>query len=455
MVRLFYVLIFLSAISTAYSLVSLSSNQTSLVALLPLTLLICLIVFIKLAFDLSKSFVFKLFLLQASIRYLLLPALYSSGQSTGRYSTYIEEAILVMVVELVLIFIIFLLFSKKYSLIITNSKLRISYLKGYVFIPLILILIFLYIYTSGATAKITLVWELDNFVDQYITNGETLDIDTLGILLFNTFKVIFILYLISCIKLTNKIKEKQKKWIIMLVIIGSGLFIVGVSRFSFLLNIAVLFALLPSILSEKDTKKIIFTSVPVIIGILIIATIAKFSSKSTELSSDSIITASTLNDYFAGFGNIAIGFDSYEKVKFNESILYFLNDTFQNVPLLSKLTLDEYKTTLKFNESIYGNNSWADQIVPLSVSGLFHFGYIGLFLYAPFFIAMALNMELLSYKVKFIGFKYVFLYLSVILSLVFMLNIGSFYTNLFSIFLFIFIPLFFIKLINSLKFSMR
>lgn len=453
--KLYYILIFLSVLSTITTLVNSIGSETSIVFMLPIFFLIHLFVFVNIYFDLAKSFVFKIFLLQSAVRYLLLPVLYSLDQNigVGDNSNYINIAILVMCFELIVIYFILIIFSKKQKKITFKSKLNVIYIEKNIVVPFLLILMFVVIYISGATGKINFIWELGAYVEQYISQGEELEVSTFGMLLFNSFKVILILYLISLIQQSKIIKNK--KWFLMLVILASGLVIVGVSRFSIILNVAVLLAMLTFILNHKEAKKVVFILVPFIVFVLALTTIAKFSRYGETYSSDSLITALSMNAYFAGFGNIAIGIEAYNDVKWTESLLYLFNDTLQNVPILSHLTVDEYKTNGKFNEVIYGHRMWADQIVPLSISGLFHFGYIGLLFYSPFFIAIALYMERLAYNVKFIGYKYVFLYLSVVFSLVFMINLGSFYANFIGVFLFIFTPLFFLKILVSLRLGSR
>lgn len=448
----FYIsLIFSSILSMILIVINLDHGVNSTVFFLPLVFCFCLCLFINTYFNLIKSFVFRIFLLQSIVRYLLLPVLFSSGQSigVGENSHYIDLAILIMSIEIFLVYFVFTFFSKKQKKVNFYSDLNVTYIKKNFLVSLLLFFMFLIIYISGATEKINFIWELNSYVDKYITQGEDIEVSTFGMLLFDGFKVILIVYLMSLIQQSKIIKNK--KWFLMLVILGSGLIVVGVSRFSIILNIAVLLAMLPFILNDRDVKKVLYISIPFIILILASVTIAKFSRYGETYSSDSLITASSMNAYFSGFGSIAIGIEAYNDIKWNESLFYLFNDTLQNIPILSKLTVDEYKGTGKFNELIYGHRMWADQIVPLSISGLFHFGYIGLFFYSPFFIAIALYMERIAYKVKFIGYKYVFLYLSVVLSLVFMVNLGSFYASFTRTFLFIFIPLFFLKILIGLR----
>lgn len=456
MLSLYCTLITLSVLSICFSLGFTSENQSLYISLIPLSFFLCSILFHRVYFVLYKSFVFKAFIAQASIRYLLLPALFASGGilKFGQNSQYIEISMVVMAIEVFFIFFIFQFFSKKHSSIFNQTAHEVTYFGGKFIIPSILSVMFLYIYISGALVNINPIWNLGGFVDQYITQGEELQYNVLGLLIFNTFKVVLVLYVISLIA-KSKISKNLKKWLFLIPILGSSLFIVGVSRFSIILNVAVMFSLLSFIMDKKSVRKIIYVSFPIISLIFLFVTIAKFSRYGANVEADSLLTASSLNAYFSGFGNIAMGFEAYEYLNWNEGFLFLFNDIFQNVPLLSNFTTNEYKTVVRFNESMYGHRVWADQIVPASVSGLFHFGYIGLFLYTPFFIALALYMEKMAYKVKFIGYKYIFSFLAINFSLIFMLNVGGFYGTIVRTFIFLFIPILIIKLLTNLKFKMR
>ena len=452
--RLYYILILISSISVIITLFIYICGGNCFLFFLLLFFIFSLILFLFVYFNLSKSFVFKIFLVQAVIRYLLLPVSYSFDQNLGlaAYSNYINLAIVVMIVELFVVYLVFTIFSKIQRKILDN-KIDINYINRSFFVPLILILMFLIVYTSGVLEKINFIWELETYVEQYINQDERLEVSTFGALLFNSFKVILILYIISLIQKSSFIENK--KWFILIVILFSGLVIVGVSRFSMILNIAVLIGMLSFILNKKENRQILMVLLPAIIFMLVLVSVAKFSRYGESYSTNNLITALSINSYFSGFGNISIGMQSATDIEWNESIYYLFNDTFQNVPILSNFTGDGYNTNRKFNETIYGHNMWADQIVPLSISGLYHFGYLGLFFYSPFFISIALCMERLAYKVKFIGYKYFFLYISLVLSLIFMINLSSFYASFSRAFLFILVPLFLLKILTNLRVSTR
>lgn len=446
------ILLVLSIVSISFTLFYPSEYYLEL---LPISFLFLNLIFLNLNRKFSDSFVFKIFLAQGVIRYLILPVLFLiDSDIIGIQSKKINIAIFIMIFELFFVYLVFLFFSfqKKIN---STSDFKPYFFKGLYFIPILLVLIFSFIYLSGALVKVNAIWNLDSFVDKYITEGEELSYNIVGILLFNLFKVLLLLYCFSKIFNSKIISYDLKKWLYGILIISSGLFILGVSRFSILLNMAVMFALLSSFIDKKEVNKVIYFSLPVVFFILLTATLAKFSRYGNDATSDAVLTARSINAYFSGFGNIAIGLDAYDYLYTNNNLLYMVNDTIQNIPILSKFALEDYKTNVKFNEMIYGHKSWADQIVPLSISGLFHFGYIGLFLYSPIFMAIALYFEKLSKSVRFIGYKYVFTYLSINLSLVFMLNLGSFYSSFFNNILFIFFPLTLIYFFDKKKISFR
>jgi hypothetical protein len=224
---------------------------------------------------------------------------------------------------------------------------------------------------------------------------------------------------------------------------------VGTSRFSMLLFAVPILVLMSLIIHEKTAKKFIIAMTIVFIPAIIFASIQKFTLIGEEVDTLFFFTASSLDAYFSGVGSVAVGFDAYENLHNGNHFLFFINDTFQNVPGLSQYTIAEYRTTVMYNRQFYGHFDWLDQIVPLTITGIFHFGVFGFFFfYSVFFMLIALYMERKSYKEAFLGYKFIYISLSITLSLVFMLNIGSMYFALASTFLFVFLPLYAIHKLN-------
>ena len=443
MIKTSYAIIFLSVLSTLYSILNIGLSVFGFLYALPLALATFTIIFNYLFEDYANSNVFKVFILQAVIRYCLLPTILSTGQEfkVGYNSIFLNTAIIIMVVELFFSFLILAIFSKHQNKFFSKRLEYIKPLKNLILVSIMLTGMFVILYISNTLDSVNAIWNLADHVDKYINENEELHLSTAAVL-YTPFRVIAALFFISIIYKSQKIKEKNKKWFYLLIILISNIFIFGVSRFNIILFTVPLLVLVTNLINKNESRKVIVLSVIGLVFAIVSASIAKFSRYGNEFELNSLFTASSVNAYFAGPGNIAVGIEASNSISFYDSLMYFMNDTLQNIPILSKITNPEYKSTVVYNEFIYGHQLYADQIVPLSISGLFHFGTIGIFIYSSLFLSLALYMERLSYRVCNIGYKYILISLSLTLSLVFMLNIGSFYATLFRSFTFVFLPIF-------------
>lgn len=419
---------------------------------LPLSLLVVSLFFYKIYELLKNSIVFNIFIVQAVIRYCIVPYKIASGDfiHVGFNSLNGNTAVFLMVLEIMFAFISLQILANKQSITYINRTKTVTVLNNSILIYCLIIGLFGLIYVSGHLAKVNFIWDLETYVQKYIVDNEELHDSGLAGILFTPFKVIVALFLISRVYL-SKISYNKKKYFYLIILILASLFIVGISRLSILQFIFPLLVLVSLILDRKSAKQLITTTVIALIPVIFITSIAKFSRGDTQASSEDIFSTSSMNAYFAGPGNVATGIDAYEKLSLKNNSLFLINDMFQNAPGFSKYTLDAYKTNVIFNNEIYGSNSSSDQIVPLSTSGIFHFGFLGGFVYVPLFLVVALYMERKAYKERFLGYKYVFISLSITLSMVFMLNIGSFYFSIFSNLLFIYLPFYLIKKLQLLK----
>lgn len=413
---------------------------------LPLSLLVISFFLFKIFKKLKNSIVFNLFIIQAIIRYCFVPYKIASGDylHVGFNSLNGNTAIFLMTLEILFAFIVLhILADKQNKAYINKTKTTIA-LNNSVLLYVLIISMFIFIYFSGFLSKVNFIWDLEAYVQKYIVDNEELHDSGLAGILFTPFKVIVALFLISRVYL-SKISYNKKKYFYLIILILASLFIVGISRLSILQFIFPLLVLVSLILDRKSAKQLITTTAIALIPVIFITSIAKLSRGDTQASSEDIFSTSSMNAYFSGPGNVATGIDAYEKLSLKNNSLFLINDMFQNAPGFSKYTLDAYKTNVIFNNEIYGSNPSRDQIVPLSTSGIFHFGFLGGFVYVPLFLMVALYMERKAYKERFLGYKYVFIALSITLSMVFMLNIGSFYFSIFSNLLFIYLPFYLIK----------
>lgn len=436
-----------SAITTFY--LSWNINKEYL-TFLPLSVLIATFVFDKVFNRLSKSTVFTVFTIQIYFRYCLLPILESYGQNLniGDKSNYVYIALAVMIIELYACLFIFKLhINIQTRILFLNDKSRLTTLRNKLFVTIFLITSLGVIYSTNTLENVNFIWNLDSYVDKYIKE-ELTEISNMGGVLFNVFKVILALFIIGLIYNSNTLNAKAKNYMYLGVILISCIFVIGISRLGLIWFALPLVLLVKTIVNNKFSNKIVAISFVALLLSLATSSYFKFSRFDDIATFDTLISASSINAYFAGHGNIATGFEAYSKIEASDAPLYLINDTFQNIPIISKLTSSNFKLTYTFNEHIYMHREYADQIVPLSISGLFHFGLLGLFLYSSAFISFAMYLERMSYRTTYIGYKYIFISTSITFSLIFMLNLGSFYSILTQTFIFLFIPLYLFKKIK-------
>ena len=440
----------ISFLAFAYSFLNTDNSPYPLIYLLPLSLWILSIIFYQVFNYLQNSWVFKIFILQVFIRYPVMAVLYCMETiQTIKYAYYADTVIVMMVIELIACFAILGFLSKKqYTSNLQKSK-SLSLNKNYLFIYSILFIMLFYIFLSGAFSKINFIFSLADYVDKYI-NEENLNTSTLGEILFTPFKTLLVLVIIQRIY-TSSIKKHLKKWLYFLIIIVSSSFIVGLSRFSLLQFTLSILILITTLISVKESKKLVNYSIVIMCGAILISSLAKFSRYGNEATADQIIEITSINAYFAGPDNISNGLAAYDSMPSLNPILYLINDTFQNIPILSKLTSDNYRLNIVFNKQFYGHSLYADQIVPLDISGLFHFGILGIPFYYCFFLVIALYFERKSYTSIDFFYKYIYISLSITFSYIFMKNMSSFYSGLAVTFLFLVIPLWLVNIFKVKK----
>lgn len=445
--KFFLFVIFFSFCCFCYTLVN-YNHEYSLIYLLPFSLFAFSILFSNLYHDYSSSWVFKIFILQSLVRYPLMAFVYCYDANRQYNNLYYPNiAIVIMVLELMACFVVLFFFSKIQYISFKTKKDLLTVSDNYFVVFIILMLMFVLILIDGAFKDINLIYSMQDYVDQHVS-GEIKGDVSLGGLLFNAFKALIALTLITYI-FKSKSNENVKSVYYFLIILISSVFIMGLSRFSMVQFSLPLLILITYLVSEKKAKIIEKYSLIVILIALFFASIGKYSRYGSEANIDVLFNKYMLNAYFSGPDNINVGVSLFETKYYINNFYYFFNDTLQNIPILSKITIDEFKLNLDYNEYIYGHRYYADQIVPLSSSGLFHFGYMGVFFYSCIFLTVALFFERRSHKSYDLYYKFIYICLSLSFSYVFMKNMSGFYSNLIGIVLFILLPL---CLVNMLKF---
>lgn len=392
----------------------------------------------------KKSFIFYIIYFQIIIRYIIIPLIISTTGDyfTGFSSTNGTEAIIIMGLELMFIFIVFSIVHKKqYKSYKLRSK-SIELLKGGIVTYSILIAMLLLLLSTSFFLKVNFIWELNTYIENVI-NSE-IEITSPAGVLFSPFKAILSLLIISIIAKNRKFQNQTKLFLLLIILLVNVILIVGVSRFSIVFSLLPLFFIL-LLMFTSYKKKLILAIIVLIIPVLLITTISKFSRNDKKITTTEILSSASLNAYFSGMGNVATGLDTFYNNGDINHFAFFTNDIFQNVPIASKLTNEKLQTNFYFNKQIYNDLEAKDQIAPLVTSGFFHFNIFGAFLYGPLFVLIAFYFERKFYRYNFIGYKYFYIHLSIYFSLIFMLNFGAIISTFITSYILLFIPFFFIK----------
>lgn len=409
------------------------------IVLLPLSLLFFGLlekVFFK---NLKKSYVYYVFYFQSLTRYCLIPVGVAFGNEigNGEHSENGEIAVFFMIVELLFVFILFSHQNFKFKAIQVSNKVILVAKNKWLY--LFVAIMFGVISLSGYFANVSLIWNLGKYVENVVVQGEEIETSSVGGLLFLPFKISLLLILASVIIRSN-FKNNTKIFLVIAVIGLSSSFIVGISRFSILTFILPFYFIMATMVGEGKKIVINIGLLLLIIPVIMITSLAKFTRGDNVASTEDILNTSSLNAYFSGVGNVSIGIDAFENQNNKDYELFFFNDIFQNVPMLSKLTNDTYKSNFVFNKKIYGHSEWQTQIVPLNIAGLFHFNVLGIGIYSVLFLSLAFYFERKAMVEQYLPYKYVYYSLVLTLSMVFMINIGSVIATIVRTFVFIYLP---------------
>ncbi|WP_155844979.1 hypothetical protein [Chryseobacterium daeguense] len=406
--------------------------------------------FVANIFERLKSyFIFWIITIQQVVRYLVIPFLFITGDKLKFGATTINEpyAVAMMLVELLFILIAYHIctFSKQSG----ERTAELHFLKlNTINTGLFFLFIAIIALNRSFLQKLSFVWDIAAYLKLKLS-GDLENVSPLVSIMFPVMRAYIVLYIFSVID-SFKIKQSTKLILSIIVVLINATIIIGISRFSIVYATFPLILLLIYFYPNYKRKVVTYTSV--FFGlILVLASLAKFSGETKKADVGGFFTLHQLNAYFGGVANYAIGYDSYEKNVINPSDKYYylISDITQNIPVLSKFSNDNYKTNIKFNNQIYGAGRSRDQIVPVSVAGLYHFSIYFFYIYIFILTILAFKFERKAYYTTnspVLFFLYVILAFGCSTSM--MINIGSISATLL-INLVVFIPFF--TMINKLN----
>jgi len=397
----------------------------------------------------KKSIVFKIFLLTAFARYSLLPFFYYSQNSYLSLSgttTELNLSMAIMLFELLACGLCFFYFANRQQQALNDEITPSIFFENKLTVLFALTVIVFYLLGTGVFNKVNFIWNLQEFAEAQM-DGDVAEVAGYGEIMFLIFRVIIVLLLLTFVY-RSKITEAVKPYLYLFIVAASSTVMIGMSRLSMLLFALPLLVLVNKIVPSnmvKRMKAINIILLMVFTILVLFSSYIKFARYNQDLQLSQVVTASSLNSYFTGVGAIAGGISSaYDSSAF-KSPYFIFNDIIKNFPGLAKFSDNKYISSTSYNRDVLGHELWADKIIPLSVTGIYHFGLFGIGFYHVLFISLALLFERFSCKEHYIGYKYLYIDLSIKLSLVFMLNIGSFFAMFPRSFLFVFLPLLFIR----------
>lgn len=418
------------------------------VYLLPLGLGFFTLFISEIYIKLKSYFVFWIITIQQLIRYIVIP-LFFLGEGKLRFgSGTINEpyAVGMMLIELIAVLIAYYICSnpkEKKGNIYKLDFLKINITNTFLFLLFIAIIVT----NRSFLHKLNFVWDLAAYIKLKVS-GDLEEISPLVSIMFPVMRAYIVVYLFSLIN-SFKIRQRTKLFFSIIVVLLNATLIVGISRFS------IVYATFPLVLLlmyfyPYYKKRIITYSSSFFVLILLVASLSKFSGASRQADVGGFFSLHQLNVYFGGVGNYAIGYDSYVKNDVNpfDKYYYLTSDITQNIPVLSKFSNDNYKTNIKFNNHIYGVGGSRDQIVPISVAGLYHFSIYFFYVYLFGLTILAFRFEVRAYYTNTPVLFFLYIILALGCSTAMMINIGSISATLF-INLIVFIPFF--TIINKLN----
>ncbi|SDC95904.1 O-antigen polymerase [Niabella drilacis] len=388
---------------------------------------------------LKNYFVFWILTTQQILRYVIAPLLLViEGKSRyGNNTSNADYAITMMLIELLAMFFAYKLIKQKKSNIARIHFLKINFIN----VALLGTFVALLLSDNNFINKLNFVWN----INAYIKERSAGEIEKTSPLLTITFPIIRAYIILFIFSLIHKLRVRPgfKVALSFFIILLNATLIIGVSRFS-IIYASFPLVLLMIFLYPNYKRKVILTSSIFFLATLLIASIGKFSRNNKTAEVNTFFSFYQINAYFSGVANYAIGYDSYEKSNVTDladHFYYLSSDLTQNIPVISALSSDQYKSNIKFNNEIYGSFMTRDQIVPISIAGLYHFGFYLFFIHMFLISLLAFKFENKAYTAKDVLLFFVYIILAVGCSTWMMINIGSLSATLFVYSIF-YIPLF-------------
>ena len=347
---------------------------------------------------------------------------------------YLEKAILLQCYEEVCFFIVLRYAAKKFyknefvgdTTPITNRIYAQNHNPFLIFVIIAAIAIVLT--TPSMISRYHFVGSLVGNEEEDIVNME--GTGGLGLLIM-VGRYFLILLLLAYIYKRRKIYRSIDVVLSIGIIALNSLIVYDFSRFGIIIPAAA-FIYLITLLYPQKRKKIIMCSV-IAIGISVVYTsflkmFSEYRGGNVENSSDIEYWAKTLQVYFQGASDVAIGLIALERSVLNPVVSFF-NDCIANIAVLSHFSVRQFTSLYIFNYTRSGGVSF-DKILPNICASYNYFGVLG----APAIVCICtyfgVKFDSMSCKVRDINYKFIFIYASITLALCHMIYYTMIVSNL-------------------------
>ncbi|WP_433745210.1 hypothetical protein [Falsibacillus pallidus] len=218
----------------------------------------------------------------------------------------------------------------------------------------------------------------------------------LSILILWWTKIIITVFLISKFGAREYRKHNSLNILSSIVIVLLSIsFFNGMSRNEVLIE-SLAYIYLLTRLFPKNKKGILAICISSLGAILLFITISRYfdtrnvSEGLANYDLNNIVV--TLNSYFAGQQNVAIGVRTLDLYWHEYTMLTIFKDIFVNAMFLNIFVPDVPSTVDMFNRTLYGHSQWADQISPMITQVIGLFNVFGIFIPA-FIVFLIIKMD--------------------------------------------------------------
>ena len=355
------------------------------------------------------------------VRYIICPLLLCVGgfpQTTVNNPVYINEAILLMVYEEIIFFILVMKFGRATNNRLDSANQYFGIKVNLYFALIVLVSLASIAITPSILSRYHMIFRITG--DEYALL-ENYNSSTFLAFLINGARYALILLLISYFYRKHNLYHRYKYVFFSLIIVAiNALFVYDISRFSVLVPTLAL-AYLLCLLYPDNKRSILQFSFSIGAVALIFTSVVKMFSEARGGSSDAFDIAewaSTLQLYFMGQREVGVGILAADSLP-EFGIVYFFNDIISNVMILSKYAVEQFRLIYIYNFYYSGGVS-VDKIMPNIAAG---YAYFGAFL-SPVITAVFTYLSLwFDKKSQFetrIEFKFLYVYATLMCAFVMM-----------------------------------